>query len=46
VLTLAISTPQVMQMMMIGMMIIDMGTMFGVKQSTVSLCGASVERVY
>jgi len=34
-----------MQMMMIGMRTIAMSIRFGVNQSTVSLCGASVESV-
>ena len=38
-------TPQVMLMMMIGMRTIAMSIRFGVNQSTVSLCGASVESV-
>jgi len=38
-------TPQVMLMMMIGMRTTVMSTRFGVNQSTVSLCGASVESV-
>jgi len=38
-------TPQVMLMMMTGLRIIAMSTRFGVNQSTVSLCGASVESV-
>jgi len=38
-------TPQVMLMMMTGMRIIAMSTRFGVNQSIVSLCGASVESV-
>ena len=38
-------TLQVMLMMMIGMRTIAMSIRFGVNQSTVSLCGASVESV-
>ena len=38
-------TPQVMIMMMLGMRTTVMSTRFGVNQSTVSLCGASVESV-
>jgi len=38
-------TPQDMIMKMTGMRIIVMSTRFGVNQSTVSLCGASVESV-
>jgi len=38
-------TPQVMQMMMLRMSSTVMSTRFGVNQSTVSLCGASVKSV-
>ena len=38
-------TPQVILMMMIGMRTIAMSIRFGVNQSTVSLCGASVDSV-
>jgi len=38
-------TPQDMTMKMTGMRITAMSTRFGVNQSTVSLCGASVESV-
>ena len=38
-------TPQVMIMKMTGMRITVMSTRFGVNQSTVSLCGASVKSV-